>query len=221
MPVHPLGFFTFATRFFPMLTDTFLKLVSKYTPNTELANHLWLEIVNKYSDSKRQYHNLTHLENMLKDLDPLREKLIDWESTYFALYYHDLIYKAGNNANEEESAKAARARLTEIGYPGERIQDVANLIGATKTHGLSEDPDTNLLTDADLSILGQDAETYRKYASAIREEYSLYPDFMYNSGRRKALQQFLDMPRIFKTDHFFEKYEKQARSNIAEELENL
>ncbi|MFY8003983.1 MAG: hypothetical protein ACOVNR_04040, partial [Chitinophagaceae bacterium] len=123
--------------------------------------------------------------------------------------------------NEGDSAKLAMQKLSEIGYPAEKIAKCANMILATKLHELSEDNDTNYLIDADLAILGKGQFDYQKYTEKIREEYSIYPDFMYNNGRKKALQHFLQMSTIYKTEYFFNKYEKQARVNISNELEEL
>ena len=204
-----------------MLTDTFLQLVNKYSKDKELATNLWLEIFTKYSDSKRQYHTIDHLEAIIVDLTEVKDKIEDWDTTLLAVFYHDIIYKASSSTNEGDSAKLAMQKLSEIGYPAEKIAKCANLILATKLHELSEDNDTNYLIDADLAILGRGQYEYQKYTEQIREEYSIYPDFMYNNGRKKALQHFLQMEAIYKTEHFLKKYEKQARINIANELEGL
>ena len=204
-----------------MLTDTFLQLVNKYSKDKELATNLWLEIFTKYSDSKRQYHTIDHLEAIIVDLTEVKDKIEDWDTTLLAVFYHDIIYKASSSTNEGDSAKLAMQKLSEIGYPAEKIAKCANLILATKLHELSEDNDTNYIIDADLAILGKDQYDYQKYSEQIREEYSTYPDFMYNNGRKKALQHFLQMEAIYKTEHFLKKYEKQARINIANELEGL
>ena len=112
-------------------------------------------------------------------------------------------------------------KLSEIKYPYEKIAKCANMILATKSHEPSEDNDTNYLIDADLAILGKSVYDYQKYSEQIREEYSIYPDFMYNSGRKKALSHFLQMETIYKTQHFSKKYEGSARININNELEEL
>lgn len=204
-----------------MLTDTFLQLVNKYSKDTELATNLWLEIFTKYSEPKRQYHTIGHLEEMIANLSEVKAKISDWNSTLFAVFYHDIIYKASSSTNEADSAKLAMLKLSEIGYPSEKIAKCSNMILATKSHESSEDSDTNYLTDADLAILGSNQYDYQKYSEQIREEYTIYPDFMYNNGRKKALQHFLQMDAIYKTEYFFQKYENQARINIANELESL
>lgn len=112
-------------------------------------------------------------------------------------------------------------KFSEIEYPAEKIVKCVNMILATKSHDRSDDSDTNYLIDADLAILGKSPYDYQKYTEQIREEYYIYPDFMYNSGRKKALLHFLDMEAIYKTEHFFKKHEEQARINIKNELDNL
>jgi predicted metal-dependent HD superfamily phosphohydrolase len=90
---------------------------------------------------------------------------------------------------------------------------------ASKTHLVSADQDTNYFTDADLSVLGASREVYKLYADHVRKEYRYYPDLLYKPGRKKVLQHFLDMPRIFKTEHFYHTFEEQARQNLLWELE--
>ena len=68
--------------------------------------------------------------------------------------------------------------------------------------------------DIDLSILGEDKNTYEKYEENIRKEYIHVPKAMYKLGRKKLLKKFLAQERLFQTDIFFEKYEEQARVNI-------
>lgn len=204
-----------------MLTDTFLQLVNKYSKNTELATNLWLEIFTKYSEPKRQYHTIAHLEAIITDLNEVKGKIDDWDTILFAVFYHDIIYKASSKTNEADSSKLAKKRLSEIDLSNDKIDKCLAMILATKQHLPSEDSDTNYLLDADLAILGKNPEDYQKYSNQIREEYTIYADFMYNSGRKKALQYFLEMEAIYKTEHFFKKYEEQARINIKNELDNL
>lgn len=203
------------------MTDLFLQLVNKYSKNKELAINLWLEIFTKYSEPKRHYHTINHLQDMMIDLKDVQSKIADWDTLLFSVFYHDIIYKASGSTNEADSSKLAMKKLAEIGYQAEKITKCANMILATKAHQFSKDNDTNYLIDADLAILGKSPYDYQKYSEQIREEYSIYSGFMYNSGRKKALQHFLQMETIYKTPHFSKKYEKQARINIANELEEL
>jgi predicted metal-dependent HD superfamily phosphohydrolase len=66
--------------------------------------------------------------------------------------------------------------------------------------------------------LGQHWENYLAYAKDVRKEYSIYPDFIYKPGRKKILNHFLKMKRIFKTEFFFAKFEETAKENLNREL---
>lgn len=204
-----------------MLKDHFMALVSHYSPDKILANTLWEEIETHYSSKGRHYHSLKHLENLLVQLESVRSQIQDWDTVMFAMYYHDIIYKSTRKDNEEKSADVAAERLKGINYPEANIELCITHIIATKKHERHSNNDVNYFTDADLSILGSDAESYAKYAKQVRAEYSIYPDFVYNPGRKKALQHFLEMDWIFKTEEFRKKFEGQARRNITIEVGQL
>lgn len=202
------------------LHQNFKDLFHKYNQDNSLQENLWLEIETYYTSKKRHYHTLSHLENLFQELLPIKEKFEDWETIPFSIFYHDIIYNASRHDNEEKSALLAIERLKEIGISEDQILKCNHQILMTKSHEIS-DNDTNYFTDADLSILGKNWKTYEEYFKQIRKEYRIYPDFMYNRGRKKALKHFLEMERIFKTDYFFGKYERQARLNLQNELEFL
>lgn len=203
------------------LKNTFFTLANKYSNNLTLINKLWLEIETNYSYKKRYYHNLTHLLNFLTQITLFKAEFENFDIALFSMYYHDIIYKATKKDNEEKSAELAVIRLKKLAFPEDDIEICKQQILATKGHGTYENLDTNLFLDADLSILGQDWELYELYYQQVRKEYAIYPYFMYKEGRKKVLTYFLDMERIFKTEQFFHKYEKQARKNLAKELELL
>ena len=201
-----------------MIKNEYLECIKAYSPDH--AATLWNEVEKNYSQTDRHYHTLTHLESLVSELIPLKDKFENWCTIVFAIVYHDIVYKAWKKNNEEKSADVAVKRLKEISYPDGEISRCKELILATKRHE-PLDGSTNLFTDADLSILGCDSATYTAYFNQIRREYSIFPDIIYNPGRKKVLHHFLEMVRIFKTDHFYDKYEDQARVNLQEELRLL
>lgn len=204
-----------------MLKETFTELLTNYSDNNSLTNELWTEIEKNYSNKKRHYHTLQHLDNLLVQLTEVKDEIQNWETILFTLYYHDIVYSSLKSDSEEKSAELAGKRMKQIAAPDETIELCKNQILATKSHNKSSDSDTNYFTDADLSVLGQSWERYSIYCQNIRKEYSIYPDLIYNLGRKKVLNHFLSMKRIFKTDHFYKKFEIQAKENITEELNNL
>ena len=204
-----------------MLAKEFAEAVSRYSRDTALAGKLWDEIEKSYAAKKRYYHNQSHLENLLKELTSIKEFIEDWDCIIFSIAYHDIVYNTLQKDNEEQSAALAEQRLREVTFPSERINKCVQQILATKGHTISDIQDTNFFTDADLSILGASWEVYETYFRNIRKEYSYYPDLLYKPGRKKVLQHFLSMDKIFKTDKFFSRYEEQARENLSAELEQL
>jgi predicted metal-dependent HD superfamily phosphohydrolase len=201
-----------------MLAKEFAEAVSHYNSNTALAGKLWDEIEKIYTAKKRYYHNQSHLENLLKELTSIKESIEDWDCIIFSIAYHDIVYNTLQKDNEEQSAALAKQRLTEIAFQADRINKCVQQILATKGHTISDNKDTNFFTDADLSILGASWDVYETYFKSIRKEYSYYPDLLYKPGRKKVLQHFLGMGKIFKTDKFFSMYEEQARKNLSAEL---
>lgn len=203
------------------LRNQFEQLCLPFTKDQRLINGLWKELEIKYTEKGRHYHNLLHLENMFRELDDVKSNISDFTAISFSVFYHDIIYNATSKSNEEKSALTAKERLSDLGLPLDYIETVSDQILATKLHEKSENEDTNYLLDADLSVLGKDFETYMNYTRKIRKEYSIYPDLLYKPGRKKVLKHFLEHDTIFNTAYFKEKYEQQARSNIAAEIQIL
>jgi predicted metal-dependent HD superfamily phosphohydrolase len=204
-----------------MLAQYFAEAVMHYCHDQRVAAKLWSEIEKHYTSKKRYYHTLTHLENLVTELWSLRNCIEDWDCILFSIAYHDIIYNTLNKDNEEKSAAFAAEQLRTISFPGQRIDRCVAQILATKSHAVSEDSDANLFTDSDLSVLGSDWNVYDQYARNIRKEYSFYPDLLYKPGRKKVLQHFLSMERIFKTEQFFSRFEDKARKNLLQEFETL
>lgn len=204
-----------------MLKETFIGLLKNYTDNDRLKSELWTEIEENYSSKKRHYHTLQHLDNLLDQLTDVKEEIQNWNAILFTLYYHDIVYNPIKSDNEEKSAELAEKRMKQISVSIDTIELCKNQILATKSHIKSTDSDTNYFTDADLSVLGQNWDTYSLYYKNVRKEYYIYPDFVYNPGRKKVLNHFLSMDRIFKTNFFQNKFEIQAKQNLQKEIELL
>jgi predicted metal-dependent HD superfamily phosphohydrolase len=203
------------------LKEIFSNLLINYTTNSSLINELWDEVEKNYSGKKRHYHTLQHLENLLITLTEVKSEIQHWESILFTLFYHDIIYTALKSDNEENSALLAEKRMQQLSVSSDIIERCKNQILATKSHSKSTDSDTNYFTDADLSVLGQPWEIYSLYYKNVRKEYAIYPDFIYNPGRKKVIQHFLSMNSIFKTDYFYNQFEKVAKENLMKELSYL
>src|SRR5678816_1131058 len=142
------------------LRQIFIQLVNTYTSDKSIPISLWNEIEKKYSSHKRYYHTLSHLEVMLDQLDGCKQLIVDRDTLLFSVFYHDIVYNVLKSNNEERSADLAVKRLSATEFPGHKINTCRDQIVATKNHLNSNNEDTNLLTDADLSILGQPSDVY-------------------------------------------------------------
>ncbi|WP_210465721.1 HD domain-containing protein [Rufibacter roseolus] len=203
------------------LRQTWQQLASHYTADQALITRLWKELEKAYSGKSRHYHNLWHIEAMLRLAEEYQTTLGSPNLVKFAIFYHDAVYRSTRSDNEEKSAQMACARVQELGISLTEANTVVEMILATKTHESSHNHDVSYLLDFDLSILGAPWDAYLQYSRQIRKEYSLYPDFLYNSGRQKVLRHFLEKESIFQTAFFKAKLEGQARQNLEKELQLL
>jgi predicted metal-dependent HD superfamily phosphohydrolase len=159
---------------------------------------------------------------MLKEFEVVRHLASDPSAIEFAIWYHDSVYKSRNKENEEESAYTFSCATLFIMREHRNLSEkVIRMILATKHGEIPSDPDTQLLCDLDLAILGQTDEVFDKYEEDIRIEYGWVPEADFRAGRRKILQSFLDRPSIYSTVHFRDKYELAARRNLTRSIERL
>jgi len=205
-----------------VLSHSFRQLAREHGADEQLIAECWRELAAAYEGAGRHYHNLAHLAAMLAELAPFQQRARDWVGLRFAVFYHDAVYEVPGARNEELSAELAQRRLPALGVPAATVARCAALIRATQHHAPSGDFDTDVLLDADLAVLGRPWPTYaRHYAAAIRREYAVYPDEVYQPGRRAVLTSLLARPRLFQTPEFYARYEMQARENLTRELAGL
>lgn len=202
------------------LERAFREILEDRSVPSAIADGLWDEIVKAHSDAGRHYHDLQHLEQVYRQLEPHKAHIQDRTALIIALAYHDIIQSVLRKDDEERSAELMRLRMKGNGISSTTIDRAADHIMATREHRASLDPDTDLFTDADLSILGSDRIEYAIYADRIRKEYALVPDLLYRPGRKKVLQQLLDLPKIFKSPAF-RPLEAMARTNLQWEIGRL
>lgn len=200
------------------LKDLFFDTFGSYTNDfLNIENH-WSQLVAQYTSKNRHYHNLVHLQHISNELVPLKQQFSDWNALVFALLYHDVIYSATASDNEAQSAVFATKILKSLAVPDATLSLCEQMIFATKTHEYSPNEEINLFVDADMSILGQEWSVYQRYFQNVRQEYSIYPDLLYNPGRIKVLKHFLAMPNIYKTQLFQNRYEQAAKLNVQKEI---
>jgi predicted metal-dependent HD superfamily phosphohydrolase len=206
------------------LKRIWINLVNFYSDDVGLIVDFYNQIVDRYSEPHRSYHTLTHLSSMFDDLDGLNlnQRLSSTHCVYFATWFHDIIYMPGSSTNEKDSATFAESALKSLSVPLEIIELITTMINCTAQHeNPSQSEFTQLFLDADMAILGVSNESYLLYTESIKFEFKLVPSSLYRDGRKKFLENTLNMNRIFHTDYFYTRYEQQARVNLKQELSLL
>lgn len=198
------------------LKTIFYSLAGRYTTKDGAIDRAWLRITKGHTEKGRHYHTLTHLADIIVQLEPYAAHT-GYDTMLFATFYHDIVYNVLQHNNEEQSAALAMKKMRALHVPETIIAECNACILATKKHEATGSDVIDLFTDADMSILGRDWPVYKSYTQSVRKEYSIYPDLLYKPGRRKVLEGFLAMERIFKTAYFYDLYEAAARENVQRE----
>ncbi|GHE74947.1 hypothetical protein GCM10014715_32020 [Streptomyces spiralis] len=176
----------------------------------------------RWQEPQRHYHTLTHLTAVLEHVDVLEEYAADPDTVRLAAWFHDAVYLPERSENEERSARLAERALPEAGVPEAKTAEVARLVRLTVTHDpADDDPDGQVLCDADLAILASAPSGYAAYAAAVREEYHFVPNDAFREGRAGVLRRLLALPHLFRTPYAQRHWEATARYNITSELEML
>jgi predicted metal-dependent HD superfamily phosphohydrolase len=173
-----------------------------------------------YAAPGRHYHNQRHIADCLAEFDAARALAKQPEAVELALWFHDAVYDSTAADNEERSAALAKECLASAGRP-DLAQTVAALVMATKLHNAPAGTDAALVVDVDLSILGQDERRFAEYEAGIRAEYAWVAQKAFDARRAEILQGFLKRQRIYTTEHFWRKYEVQARRNLERAIRGL
>lgn len=178
-------------------------------------------IVAMYSEPRRFYHTLVHLEEMLGFLDLMQIDGLDYRSLVLTIFFHDVVYDPNSVTNEEDSAQLFQDfwRDAQCDHGDELKSRVVSNILATKHHSPTEgDTCTQLLLDMDMAVLGKTKEAYWAYAGLIRREYAFVEHQVYCEKRAEVLKGFLECPQIYGTKVMREALEIRARENLEAEI---
>jgi predicted metal-dependent HD superfamily phosphohydrolase len=181
----------------------------------------WERLAQAYSQPHRAYHNLEHIQDCLAQWDWARHTAAHENEVETALWLHDVIYDPHASDNEERSADWAVNLLQSGRMDPEFTSRVRHLILATRHQALPDSDDAALLVDIDLSILGREPEAFDRYEAQIRREYQWVPEDAFREGRARILEGFLNRTAVFQTPAFQQRYEAQARENLARSIRNL
>ena len=159
------------------------------------------ELFNHWENPIRKYHNLNHLNDILKYLNKFKEKeqyIFEFyrESWILAAFFHDVIYIPGKSDNEEKSIEFFKKSfkkddniLKNLPTTKDVYNKVINLIEITKYR---QEPKTyleNVFWRADNNILFKPYFYYwKRWEKLIRAEYIMFSDKEYKEKRIKFLK---------------------------------
>ncbi|HEY8357690.1 MAG TPA: N-methyl-D-aspartate receptor NMDAR2C subunit [Ramlibacter sp.] len=180
------------------------------------------QLVAAYSERHRHYHTLQHLRECLAHFDAAATLARHPAEVELALWFHDAVYDPRAADNEERSAQWARASVLAAGCDAAVAQRVHDLVLATKSHQAADgDPDAALLLDVDLAILGALPARFDEYERQVRAEYAHVETEAFRPRRARVLAGFLERPRIYATEVFFDALEPRARANLQRSVASL
>lgn len=179
-------------------------------------------LLGRYAEPHRRYHDLAHLDDVLRHVDELAEHARDVHVVRLAAWFHDAVYDPTASDNEERSALLAQTTLSELRVEDGIVAAVARLVRATADHAPEPgDLDAAVLCDADLAILASGPARYQLYVEAVRAEYEHVEDAAFATGRADVLRKLLARDPVFSTPTGRDRWEASARANIIAELARL
>jgi predicted metal-dependent HD superfamily phosphohydrolase/alkylhydroperoxidase family enzyme len=179
------------------------------------------QLLGRWSEPHRHYHDRRHLAAVLRALDELAAAgaVFEREPVELAAWFHDAVYEIGAPDNEERSARLAEAMLTDRPTVA---AETARLVRVTVGHEVADgDVNAGALCDADLAVLAGSPDRYQRYADAVRAEYRDVPDAVFRPARAKVLADLLAHSQLFHTAAGRTRWEAAARANVAAEIERL
>lgn len=184
------------------------------------ARQVFAEMAAHYDEPHRHYHTAEHIRHCLRQLDLIPDDDPHRDAVELAIWFHDVIYRIGDPANEANSARWFREQATGD-LPDALVDQVCRLIVATEHRQAPTEPDTAYVIDIDLSSFGQPYEAFIADSALVRAESTHLDDEAYFRGQREFLEKLLRRDRIFVSDLFHRPFEERARDNIRRTLQQI
>lgn len=178
------------------------------------------ELLVRWAEPHRAYHDPTHLLAVLQGLDLLCEQAPPLE-LLLAAWFHDAVHEGLAGSDEEASAALAERLLPGAGFTPGTVAEVARLVRLTIGH--DPEPDDlrgQLLCDADLSVLGGAPQRYADYVARVGREYASVPRPDFVRGRLAVLEQ-LGSGGLYRTAEAERLWGERAAENLAVEIDDL
>jgi predicted metal-dependent HD superfamily phosphohydrolase len=205
------------------VTQWWIEAVTRVGGSADITAQAAEDLVRRYTEEHRRYHDLRHAQAVAHDADVLAVELglgaEDRALVTIAACAHDVIYDARPGDDERRSAEWAALWLHRAGLDREHIATAERLVHATIGHeAAAGDLLATALLDADLAVLGAEPADYDDYAAAVRHEYSAVDDAAWVTGRAEVLSRLLNREHLYRSDPARSRWDAGARRNLAREL---
>jgi pantetheine-phosphate adenylyltransferase/dephospho-CoA kinase len=177
----------------------------------------YAKIVQTYSTNNRYYHDICHIVSMVNEWESCKHMMKNPDAVLFSIYFHDYVMKRSSKVDEERSANHAYAVAKQLLLSEEFAKEVHANIMVTKHNIEPLTEDQKLMIDLDLSIFGKPWEVFNAYDTNIWNEWQHVGEAKFKEGRKKVLEGFYQKAKdgkLYQTDFFREKYQKQALENL-------
>lgn len=181
-----------------------------------------MDLLTRYAEPHRHYHDHTHLAETLAAVDRLTGHARNPDACRLAAWFHDAVHDPRRADNEDASAALATRVLEPYGFAPARVSEVARLVRLTASHDPGpDDPDGAVLCDADLAILAAAPERYARYVADVRQEYAHLEDAEFRRGRARVLRHLRGMGPLYRTATADRAWTASAHRNLDTELARL
>ncbi|XP_050538236.1 uncharacterized protein LOC126903787 isoform X2 [Daktulosphaira vitifoliae] len=184
------------------------------------------KLIDHYTSPKRQCHGLNDLYNCLKHYESSKEFLKNPNAVFLALLFRHFEYDPKDTNCSEVNINHFKKFADESKLCNDLCDEVISLLKVASINSTDEHKiegcfgydDTHYFLDIDMAVLGMSPTEYKNYINQVRKEYDFLDENSYKDLRLKILENFLQIPNIYATEFFRQKYELAARSNIQKEI---
>lgn len=171
-----------------MIKNKYLSLLYRYYNNDIIK-----DILNRWNESHRYYHNIEHLKDFLNKIDLYfidNMNLYDtkvYHAFIISAFFHDIIYDVKSKDNEDNSIDYF-IKVSKNKIPNDILYNVINLINVTKNRNRPNKEIEKIFWEIDNDILinGTLIELII-YEDKIRNEYSYFNYDLYKQKRIEFL----------------------------------
>lgn len=188
--------------------------------NTKASADIVATLMQLYGESARHYHTLDHIEFCLSVFDQVSSLAKNSDALELAIWFHDAIYNFPIKDNERLSAEFFM-EVSECCLPNDVRDKVFKMVMVTVHDFAPSDHDEQMMVDIDLSSFGRPWEQFAEDGDNVRRELVYLDDAEFYPRQMNFMSGLVGRKNFYNLEWFQEKYEAQARSNVARYLQIL